>query len=190
MENTEQEMEIAYVHDYQDFKRVSLHPSTITSIICCNIIPITGTLIFELVMLIISLQSGFSWIRISIMIVVPSLCISVIILYTPTYIIILKYQWKKISKLPLERKWIFTNKGIIVDKTYTSTKFDWEKIHKVVESRKAIHFNLTNNKVINLVLDSLPKSALNEEQYGQLHTILQKYLDSSKIKFKIDKEAS
>ncbi len=190
MENTEQEMEITYVQNYKDFKKLTLHPSTIANIICCNIIPITGILIFELVMLILSLQSGFSEMRIFYMVLVPSFYTLFIILFTPTWIIVIKFQWKKTSKLPLERKWIFTNKGIIVDKVYTSTKYEWEKILKVVESRNQINFNLTNNKVINLVLDFLPKRALNEEQYGQLHTILLKYLDSSKIKFKIDKKGS
>lgn len=190
MESTEQELEITYEYEYKDFKKTNLHPSMLPSIICCNIIPATGILIFELIMLLVSLQSGFSEIRIFFMIVVASVYILFVLLYTPTYILFLRFQWKRINKLPLERKWIFTNKGIIVDKTYTSTKYDWEKIHKVVESRNAIHFNLTNNKVINLVLDFLPKSALNEEQYELLHIILLKYLDSSKIKLKIDKKES
>jgi len=188
VDNFEQELEIDYIYDYKEFKETNLHPTSIASILCCNVIPIAGILFFELILLIVCLTSGFSEIRVYSMILIPSIYGAIVLLYTPSYLILLKIQWKRLSKLPLERKWIFTNEGIIVDKTYIRTLHRWAIIQKVVEGKKTIQFRITDNKTFNLTFDLIPKRALSVEQYELLQTILLKYLDSNKIQFKIDKQ--
>lgn len=99
-----------------------------------------------------------------------------------------KRQWNQITKLPLENKWSFSEEGIIIDRTFSIKKVGWDRIQKVTEGYKFINFFQTDNRVINIIHGQLPRVALNDEQYLMLHTILLKYLDSSKVKLKIDKK--
>ncbi|NHJ05224.1 MAG: hypothetical protein EAX90_10390 [Candidatus Heimdallarchaeota archaeon] len=188
MEPIEQELEITYQYDFQEFKERNLHPTTLVSILCCNVIPIVGILLIELILLLICVTLGFTDIRIFYMIIIPSIYCALVLLYTPSFLVLLRIHWKRINRLPLDRKWFFTPKGIIIDKTYTKRLHTWETIQNFVIGRKTIFFGFTTNKIFNFGFDPLSLRFLEEKQFEELLIIVHKYLPNDKIHFKIDRE--
>ncbi len=184
MENSEQELVISYTYDHKEFKKMNIHPTSLASIICCYIIPIAGLLLIELIFLVVGLISGFNEIMVFFMIIIPCIYGAVVLLFTPVWLIFLRILWKRANRLPLERKWIFTKEGIIIDKTYSKTLHHWMTIQNVDIGKKSIFFATINKKVFKLGFDPLPLRFLDDEQFESLLTILRKYLDDSRIKIK------
>ena len=188
MDDNNQDLMISYTYDYKQFKKEHLHPTTLLSILCCNIIPITVILIVELVLLLISLEVGFTFMRVFWMILLAGIYTLFILIYTPAYLILTNIQWKRINKLPLERKWLFTEKGITIDRLYIKTYYPWKIFQSIDIGKKAIFFRTTNNNIINLGIETLPIRHLHEEQFEELQIIFRNYLGESKIQFGVDKE--
>ena len=88
------------------------------------------------------------------------------------------FRWNNIKKLPLDKRWYFTDEGITVDEIYAKRKFTWEQVTRVANRRTSDIWFSSNN----LIIGCLPKRVLNQEQLKQLEQILNKKLDSQILK--------
>jgi hypothetical protein len=187
---SEQELVISYILDKKEFNDRNLHPTSLASFLCCFVIPVAGLVLLELILLIVGLVIGFDFILTFFMIIIPSIYGAVILLFIPTWLIVLKLKWSKVNRLPKDQKWIFSKEGITIDKTYSKSLHPWIAIQHVTIRRFSIYFGTSKPRTIGLVIGigEIQLRYIEEEQYEELLVVLRKYLDESKILIKVDKK--
>ena len=190
MENSEQELVITYKYGKKEFNDRNIHPASLLGIICCFLIPLSGLLLLELVLLIVCLVIGFSDILVFTLILIPSIFGLFYLIFIPSWLIYLDIHWKGVKRLPMDRKWIFTKEGIIIDKTYSKSLHPWITIQHVTISKITIVFGTSPPKKFGFVTNAgeIPVRLITEEQYIALMPILIKYLGESKILLKTDRD--
>ncbi|MBN1328935.1 MAG: YcxB family protein [Candidatus Heimdallarchaeota archaeon] len=178
------EMEINYIYSFEDYKKGDIRSLIILSLLCIIVFPVIILSIFELIMILINLHTGYSEFDLMLMITFPSVYGLCVILFIPTTIIFLSRQWKLTKKLPQEEKWTFNSYGITYDKIYDKKMYTWQAITKVQESKYDVVFLLTNRRRINAGMGMIPKRVLDKEKLNQLYNVLKKYLGIEKLAFK------
>jgi len=173
-------MEINYVLTYEDLRNDTfsqLYQKLF--VILFGLIPLVGLIVFEIVFIILGIKNGFTEIYIMNMIIFPSIFV-ILATHLPIGIIIIeKIRWHSTSKIPLERKWILNDDGLIIDEIYQKKKYSWEQITRVSNDlRSSIWFIFGN-----MLIGTLPKRVLDDEQMERLYIILSSKLASEKIKY-------
>ncbi|RLI73261.1 hypothetical protein DRO91_03290 [Candidatus Heimdallarchaeota archaeon] len=183
-EEEKSKLNFEYVYCWDDLKKE-------TSILT-KYMPVLGSLLFmflipivvDLILLIIALLFDFIWEIKMAMIVFPVAFIFVALLAIAIFPLALKYTWKEVQKLPLERQWTFTQHGIYINQTYLETNIPWELISNIQETKWFILFNFSDKRFFNMAFQIFPKRVLSSEQRKQLFKLFIEWLGSEKVKLK------
>ncbi|TFF84984.1 YcxB family protein [Candidatus Heimdallarchaeota archaeon] len=186
MSSDNSNMKISYVLEYDDVKNKTLHPFSKAGLLILPILVITITIILEALYLIISVGYSFSYWKYMGMIIIGGVGVFLYLTILPFTYLQSQYVWKKEQKLPLERKWVFTEKGITFDRTYTKITQKWSDIQQVKDTLGDIGFFLTDGRIINITMEeTLPRRVLSMEQLEWLQEIASRKIDNDNVKLKL-----
>jgi len=174
-------LEIIYTYQYEICKQ-SYSPALIKKpLIWMCLILLLVLILYELLIVAFIFVAGFfTELKFAIGIL-PGVYALLPLIILIVYNLQIKWQWKEEQLLPLERRWLFTKKGITLDKGYVKTFYRWDQIRKVEEHKEVILFSLTSNIFLDFFIDPLPKSTLDDEQRRLLSELLSRQLGNKAL---------